>query len=152
MLAAELEADVKPGSNRFGDGRVNPQEAGRRGGIASGASRRMRQQRQLEERIVNGKNGQAQAFVLRLRLERDRQLEAERTRLDAWCSALVDDVEAEQRRLAELREERRQAEAELDAAKSDEQVLERLLRDADANGLLERVLERMAFEQREVSE
>lgn len=45
----------------FGAGKVDPVEAGRRGGVASGLARRLRPQRELELGIVASNNGAAKA-------------------------------------------------------------------------------------------
>jgi hypothetical protein len=116
-------------------------------------SRRLRPQRQLEAKIAATKNGQALYHLLRLRLERERDLA--QARLDAdrdvvaaeeWALRAREDLE---RTLAEREQAERQLErlrAELVAARTDEAVLERLLREADKAGLLERVLPKLDYE------
>src|SRR5262245_11975150 len=62
----------------FAHGKVDPVEAGRRGGLSSGLSRRLRHQRALEQRILEARNGAAHFALLRVRMERERDLERAR--------------------------------------------------------------------------
>jgi hypothetical protein len=104
------ERPQKPGGPRFGAG-IDARAAGRRGGQASGLSRRLRPQRQLEEKIINSKNGAAQAKLLEIRMRREAALDRERTRLDRLVCHLMDEADAERAMIARLRERRREYEA-----------------------------------------
>jgi hypothetical protein len=73
----------------------DPVEVGRRGGIASGVSRRLREQRELEAKILASKNGAAIGELLEIRLERERDLERERFRLDQTVCKLLDEADVE---------------------------------------------------------
>jgi hypothetical protein len=152
-LAENHDGNQRAGYGRtilFAHGKVDPVEAGRKGGRASVLARRLAGQKRLEEKIANGRNGQAQAFVLRLRLQREQHLEAERLRVDRelvelenWSARAREELEST---LAELEQARAEREAELASALVDEQSLGTLLRRADAAGLLEPALLRMGFE------
>ena len=69
---------------KFGSpGRPDHHEVSRRAGHASGVSRRLREQRQLEAKILESRNGAAQAKLLELKRRdqaelRERQLERDR--------------------------------------------------------------------------
>ena len=82
---------------------VDPVEAGRRGGQASGLSRRLRHQRELEAKIASTRNGAAIFGLYRTQLERDQALERERIRLDRTCMQLMDWAEEERATLQRLR-------------------------------------------------
>lgn len=88
---------------RFGAG-IDPREAGRRGGIASGVSRRLRPQRELEAKIASTRNGAAIAVVYKTQLERDRALEHARIAADRDVMRLMDMADHEREEIASLRE------------------------------------------------
>ena len=68
---------------KFGAPGRDPAEFGRRGGIASGQSRRQREQRELERRIrETTKNGAALYGLLRLHEEREQDLRDRRAAAD----------------------------------------------------------------------
>src|SRR5262249_43493060 len=79
---------------QFAFGLADPVECGKKGARASVLARRLAGQRRLEEKIEASRSGQAQAFLLRVRMEREAKLEAERVRLDRWCCELLDEVDA----------------------------------------------------------
>jgi hypothetical protein len=108
-------------SNTTTSTRYDVSQHGREGGIASGLSRRLRPQRELEAKILNGRNGQAQAFLLRVRMQREARLETERLRVDRelvelenWSARAREELEET---LAELERARSEREAQLEAAK-----------------------------------
>jgi hypothetical protein len=100
----------------FGAPGRDPHELGRLGGIASGASRRAKAERQLEERVIGLRNGWATYLVLRDRRERERARErelykrdAELAELDTWLITTgehLDDAREQLRLLDEQIEER----------------------------------------------
>jgi hypothetical protein len=136
-------AEATPGASRtppFKDVEL-PREAGRKGGIASGISRRQRAHRQLERIVMQSRNGAAAVARLREMEARDRAEErrrqaeerqrerdvegleqrAEKARMDAigwdrYGERLVDQLhhwEAERDELETRVEKLRQLEAEL---------------------------------------
>jgi hypothetical protein len=128
-------------ATRFGYG-IDPVAAGRRGGIASGVSRRLKDERQLEARVFELRNGAAIYSVLRDKRARDAELELARRRADRDLAeadlALLDATE----QLAELNAQLRvlderiaEREAQLQSALADEQVLGTLLRNCDQAAL-----------------
>jgi hypothetical protein len=80
--AGETASSTKAKPWQFGGPDRDPVELGRKGGIASGLSRRLRPQRQLEEKILASKNGAAILKVLELRRAREAELMAEELRRD----------------------------------------------------------------------
>jgi hypothetical protein len=100
---------------------VDLREAGRRGGVQSGISRRMRAQRELEAKILESRNGAAQVKLLEMRQRRERALEQEQIRHDRIVLGLMDQAE-------ELR-------SEIDHMRTRRQHLER--RVADLHSLVE---------------
>jgi hypothetical protein len=119
----------------FGKGKVDPVEAGRRGGIASGMSRRQRPQRELEQRIASSRNGAAQLGLLKVMQARDGDLIKDRARIDYAICDLLDEQDAEQAKLERLQERSRELEAELrgkvDALEAREAELRRQLETDD---------------------
>jgi DNA repair exonuclease SbcCD ATPase subunit len=91
--------------SRFGS-TTDPVEAGRRGGKASAAQRRFREIRRIEDAILESGNGAAKVAVLRARMERDRALEAERTRADLLVCELLDEADRVKEEIAHHRGER----------------------------------------------
>jgi hypothetical protein len=146
---------MKQPGPRFGAG-IDAVEAGRRGGVASGVSRRLRPQRRLEEAIASTKNGAAIYGLYRTQLERDKALERERHRADQTLLWLMDETDRERATITRLRERRRQYEtvlaerfAKLEererqlaaAVAADEGELVDRLRQLDQAGGLDTVLE-----------
>jgi hypothetical protein len=109
--AATNHETKRPGV-RFGAG-IDPVSAGRAGGIASGLSRRLRPQRELEAKIAATKNGAALAVLLRTHLERDQALEREILQRDGRVMQLMDWEEELNGKIAALRVRARELEAEL---------------------------------------
>jgi hypothetical protein len=131
----------------FAHGKVDPVEAGRKGGRASVLARRLAGQRKLEERISSTKNGAALFSLYRVRLEREARLEEERLAADKELVAIEEQTIEEQERLQDLRRQVDEAEAQLEAALTDPSVLTHLLRNADERGLLEPCLVQLGFMQ-----
>lgn len=115
---------------------VDLREAGRRGGHASGVSRRLREQRELEAGIIQSRNGAAKAKLLEQK-RRDqaelleRQLEADRmvSELDTEAEnlrATIKDLGAE---CDALRAERATLEKELKRGRDSDDALVEYLRD-----------------------
>ena len=77
MLNREAERNASaPAPSRFGAPTgPDPAEAGRRGGLASGVARRQRPLRLLEAKILESKNGAAQAKLLELKRRDEAKLE-----------------------------------------------------------------------------
>jgi hypothetical protein len=77
----------------FGRG-IDPVEAGRRGGIKSGLSRRLKPQRELERRIAEEtRNGAAMVKLLEIQTRREKELQRERIRLDGVVEMLLDEAD-----------------------------------------------------------
>ena len=136
---ASSDAELKPW--QFGAG-VDPREAGRKGGRASGLSRRLRPQRQLEEGIVESRNGAAKAKLLEIRMRRERELEQERIRMDAAVARareerweLEDVVNGQRRRLAWMRRRGAEIVAALEAMTQTPEGLAELLADVPEDRL-----------------
>jgi len=87
---------------RFGAG-IDPREAGRRGGVASGISRRQRPIRELESKVLESRNGAAAVKLLEIRMRRDRALEAAQINADRTVMWLVEEADAERATLDRLR-------------------------------------------------
>jgi hypothetical protein len=117
---------------------ADPREAGRAGGRASQLSRRLRAQRQLEERIAATKNGAAIFGLYRTQLERDQALNRERVKadrhvmeLDMLADGLRETIKDLDREVDERRLEVAALEARRLALSSiDDTTLITLLRDA----------------------
>ena len=134
---------------QFGAPGRDPVEIGRKGGHASVLARRLAGQRKLEKRIEESRSGAALYALLRVRMERERELEHQR--IEADCELVELEAWAGQARidLEEAIEQREQVEAELqqlqarpDAAKDgDHDALVELLR-----GLGEEAVERACDE------
>jgi hypothetical protein len=107
-----LERDDVARSDRGGAG-IDPVEAGRRGGVASGISRRRAPLRRLEQAIENSRNGAAIFALYRTRLERDQALEREILYRDRQVVELIDAADEERARIAQLRERAGWLESEL---------------------------------------
>jgi hypothetical protein len=123
-------------AHAFARGKVDPREAGRRGGVNSGISRRLRPQRILEEKILASHNGMAILKVLELRRQREAELLAEELRRDKSLVELEqfeidvrEHVEAVVSELEQRRAELASVEAKLEAALTDDDALGNLLRD-----------------------
>jgi hypothetical protein len=128
---------------------VDPSAAGKKGAQASLLTKRLASQRRLEERIEGGKNGQAQAFLLRVRMRREAELEQlriyadkELVAIEEWTITAREELEET---LAELERARSEREAQLEQALVDEPTLTHLLANCD-QAMLERVLISMGFE------
>jgi hypothetical protein len=114
-----LEAKHASGTGLgFAKGKVDPREAGWRGGIASGITRRLAPQRALEAKVLESRNGAAAVRLLELRMRRDQALEREIIERDGRVMWLMDEEDrlraedqAERGRIAALREECRELEA-----------------------------------------
>jgi hypothetical protein len=120
-------------ATRFGYG-IDPVAAGRRGGIASGVSRRLKDERQLEARVFELRNGAAIYSVLRDKRARDAELKLARRQADRDLAeadlALLDATEQLAELNAQLRslDERIAArEAELEQAAVSDPSLKELL-------------------------
>ncbi len=135
-MEALLKPQSEPRRNTF-EG-VDLREAGRRGGIASGQSRRLREQRELERKVLEARNGAAAIKLLELKRRDEAALQDERHHADAIVGELMDRADALEQTIADLRgeadvardeynrlEERRQAMAL--AVESDD-ALDELLR------------------------
>jgi hypothetical protein len=128
---------VLPVPHAFAFGKIDPREAGRRGGIASGLARRLKNERTMEARVLELRNGAAIYSVLRDRRQRDAELEAARRQADRELAEAdlalydarqqLDELDAQLRTLDERIAER---ERRLEASRSDEANLESILRDA----------------------
>ena len=109
----------------FGAPDRDPHEIGRKGGIASGLARRLKDERRLEARVVELRNGAAIYSVLRDKRARDAELErarrqADRDLAEADLALLdarthLDETYAELRRLDAQVEERERALTDDDA-------------------------------------
>jgi hypothetical protein len=93
---------TRPVPWRFGAPGVDPVEIGRRGGIASGVSRRQRPLRELEAKVAESRNGAAQFGLLRLKIEQDQELERARFRADDVLCRLMDAAAAERATIERL--------------------------------------------------
>jgi hypothetical protein len=100
----------------------------------------LRKQRELEARIESSGNGYALVRLLDVRMRRDRALEAERLRLDATVSRLMDWRAEETELLERLRDERRTAEAEVAGLEQREALLRAAVAASQAE-LVERLRE-----------
>jgi hypothetical protein len=150
---SELSSRARETAERLGHpvygAGIDPSAAGKR---STKAARQLAKQRRLEAKIEAGKNGQAQAFLLKLWLEREAELAAARiaadrdvVELEEWGLRAREDLEQALAELRQVDEQLERQRAELERASKDEQQLEALLRAADGSGLLERVLVRMNF-------
>lgn len=138
----------------FGAG-IDPSAAGKK----SLVGRKLREQKRLEEAVLERGNGYARLKVLELRRQRQEALEAERLRLDHECVALYDEREEVGAQVAELRDERdraRNARAALvrrlellraSVSASEAQLVERLRALHEADGL-EPALEKLGLLER----
>jgi hypothetical protein len=127
---------------------VDLREAGRRGGQASGLSRRLRKQRQLEAKVLESRNGAAAVKLLEIQLRRDRELEKERIRQDAIVQQYraqrselffeVEDLADERARLLAGRQAlvRRNAELSAVLAAGEGELVDRLRGLHEAGGLV----------------
>ena len=87
---SKTELRTGQGCTRSGP-RSTRQRPGRRGGRASGLSRKLRTQRQLEAKVLESRNGAAAVKLLEIVQRRERELERERLRLDRMVCDLMDD-------------------------------------------------------------
>jgi hypothetical protein len=108
----------------------------RRGGQKSGLSRRLRKQRELEEKIASSKNGAAIFGLYRTQLDRERALERERRLADAVVEQLMAEADRERAALERLRQERRNAEQQLAEAARQEAELRGRLASPDGLAML----------------
>jgi hypothetical protein len=144
-MASASTSTATNGINRATGLRYDVSQHACEGGRARVLARRLAGQRELEEKIANGKNGQAQAFLLRVRMQREAALEQMRIAADRELVALEEQTIEEQERLQDLRRQVDEAEAQLEAALTDPSVLTHLLRNADERGLLEPALVQLGF-------
>jgi septal ring factor EnvC (AmiA/AmiB activator) len=107
-LAGKRQGRVYP----FGT-TVDPRVAGSRGGKNSQAGRKFREVRKIEEEILATSNGAAKAAVLRIRLDRQAEVERERVRLDAGVRQLRDEADDLRDDIDELRDEHTALQAEV---------------------------------------
>ena len=140
----------------FGSGRPDrdPRANGAKGGSAP---RRSKTAQTAKQKILASRNGQANYQLYRLELEREqarertvRRLDREIAEMDLALLDVTEQVTAAYDELRALEVKLEERSAQVEAASTDEQQLEALLRAADESGLLERVLTRLDFEQREV--
>jgi DNA repair exonuclease SbcCD ATPase subunit len=138
---------------------VDPREAGRKGGTTP---RRSKLERQLREKIVETKNGQAAWSLLRVELERQQARDQavyakdrELAELDEMMLGVREELEAALAELRRLDEQLEQRRAQLEAARLDKVALAAYLRElgedrvaeaCDANGWIERESESDAVE------
>jgi hypothetical protein len=125
----------------------DPREAGRKGGLASGESRRDRPRRELEERILASANGAALLGLLHARDRRDHARVAERERavaarerevaakeddllaLSAKADDLTDEIDERYERIQDLQEQRLELEEQLTELRA------AIAREADAHDM-----------------
>src|SRR5262245_51997950 len=100
-LQGMIESTMEASSKRAFNG-VDPVEAGRRGGIASGLSRRLRPQRELARGITESKNGQAKYALLRDMRRDEQRLLDEQRRADELVCRLLDEADQERATIARL--------------------------------------------------
>jgi hypothetical protein len=116
--------------------RYDVSQHAREGGVASGISRRLRPQRELERKIAESRSGAALFALLRVRMEREAELERRRLAADRELLELEHFAGVVREQLDETLAEQAAAEAELEqlharleAARSDDDALGHLLRD-----------------------
>lgn len=135
--AIERSSDPRPGGRLlFGSG-LDPVSNGSKGGKASHAQRRFREQRKIEQAIFDrSKNGYALLRLAELEAKRNRDLEDARIRADSWVNSLMDDADREREIIARLREQTHELEAQVQVleerrqqASLDDDALDALLRD-----------------------
>jgi hypothetical protein len=97
---------------RFGAG-VDPVEAGRKGGRASGIARRLKPLRELEAGIVESRNGAAKAKLLELKHREMADLARERRRADEIVMRLMDEADREREEIELLGEQKAGVRAEM---------------------------------------
>jgi hypothetical protein len=133
---------------------VDPVEAGRRGGRASGIARRLKPLRELEAGIAESRNGAAKMKLHEVKRRQLAELERAQLEADRTVMWLMDQADAERATIARLRERRRQYELavgeRIEALEQREQDLRRtvdtgeglvdLLRVAHERGWLEGAL------------
>jgi hypothetical protein len=124
-VEAVPEASPKPERNPF-EG-VDLREAGRKGGKASGVSRRLRPLRELEAGIVESRNGAAKWKLLETRRRQLAELERARLLADERLLGLMDEADAERATIARLRERRREYEAAVTQRLAQLEARERLM-------------------------
>lgn len=97
---------------RFGAPGRDAREIGRRGGLASGESRRLAPVRELEAGVVASRNGAAKVALLRLQAEREQDLRDRRAaadeklrQTDEMVCGLMDEAAAERATIARLNED-----------------------------------------------
>jgi hypothetical protein len=73
--------DASPPTRAFAQGKVDPVEAGRRGGIASGIARRLKPLRDLERGVIESRNGAAKVKLLEQKQKELAALEREQARV-----------------------------------------------------------------------
>jgi hypothetical protein len=132
MNPATKQSETQP--RAFANGKVDPREAGRRGGVQSGISRRLRPQRLLEERIAASSNGAALFALLKVRQDREQELERRRLEadrqlieLESWSGRAQLDLEQAIERREQVEAELASVEARLEAARSDQEILKEVL-------------------------
>lgn len=84
---------------------VDPREAGRKGGVASGVARRLRPLREPEAGIADSRNGAAKAKLLELKHREMADLERERRRANEVVCRLLDEADQERETIATLKAE-----------------------------------------------
>lgn len=92
----------------------DPSEAGRRGGIKSGITRRQKPLRQLEQRVAQTGNGYALVRLLDRKREDEAALLAERRRADEEVQRLEAEARQVEQRIVSLREDCQDLETERD--------------------------------------
>jgi hypothetical protein len=121
---------------------VDLSEAGRKGGRASGLSRRLKPLRQLEEGIAESRNGAAKMRLLEAKQREHNELLREQRWADETLMRLMDEQDKEREALERLKARRdelvAEAEQSLDALEQREQVLAAAVQ-ADESALLGRL-------------
>jgi vacuolar-type H+-ATPase subunit H len=122
-----------PAPSRFGGpSGPDPAEAGRRGGRASGVSRKLAKQRRLEEAIFErSKNGMALYKLVEAEERRDRALEEARTRADYLVCELMDEADKVKAEIAHHRGERNRLIEERNALLAERDEIRERLESAD---------------------
>jgi hypothetical protein len=111
---------------------VDPVEAGRRGGQASGVSRRRHPLRLLQQRILESSNGAAALGLRKEKQRQDRALEREVIARDKTVLALMDEEERLGAEIAAERQRRDARRAEVDALEQRKTELRQRLESDDA--------------------
>jgi hypothetical protein len=120
MEAITNHETKRPGA-RFGAD-IDPVEAGRRGGVASGIARRLKPQRDLEARVLESRNGAAAYALLRDKRRQHAALERAQVEADWMVVGLMEQAEEERARIARLRAEVDELEARRAHLESDDDI------------------------------